>query len=90
MNKPIPPDMLVLHGTHYAPIPADLMANQQPILRLSLRMLGTCMSKDTSFSIKDWWMRITGVYQAAIWTGSLHPDLDEIGEVVYNLYREFE
>ncbi|MCP4231737.1 MAG: hypothetical protein GY771_16530 [bacterium] len=53
-------------------------------------MLGNCMSEDTSFTIRDWWMRITGVYQASIYTGTLSPDLDEIGDTIYNIYREFE
>lgn len=66
------------------------MTDQQQILRLSLRMLGNCMTNDSVFTIKDWWMRIAGVYQAAIYTVGVGPELDEIGDAVYNLYREFE
>jgi hypothetical protein len=46
------------------------------------------MSKDTVFTLKDWWMRITGVQQSAIWIGATSPDLDLIGDVAYNLYYE--
>ena len=60
------------------------MTNQQQMIRLSLRMLGNCMSKDTCFTIRDWWMRIAGVYQAAIYTGDLSPDLDEIGDTAFH------
>jgi hypothetical protein len=64
------------------------MPTEKEILRLALRVLGNCMSKNTAFTVGDYWMQITGIQRVATWTNATTPDLDLIGDAAYKLFSE--
>jgi len=85
MNKSIPD--IILHGPHYAPIPADPMTDdQRTTLELALRVLGNRQGFRWGL-VKD---AIWGIKLLAINLHTVSGDLDDVTVAANHLFMEMD